>query len=107
WFQDFHGLYELNDKGKKLVKDFEQKAAVDGRDELTDEERGELEAVSTGGSKSAVLERAAMRIKRYCNSPFFGSSAKGRRILAAPSCIDKIMRHLAEGRFVFVDMRGQ
>src|SRR5262249_55253758 len=36
-----------------------------------------------------------------------GRTAKGPAILAAPSCVNRILQHLGEGRFVFLDMRGQ
>jgi len=106
WFEDFPGLFDLNDKGKKKVKEWEENAKQEGRNELTDEERAQLQEVA-GGAKSGVLERAAGRIKRFCLNPFFGNSAKGLAVLRAPSCVDAILTYLSQGKFVFVDMRGQ
>jgi hypothetical protein len=104
WFQSFPGLFDLKDKGKKLLKKFEETAKETQREELSDEERCELQDEVKGG-KQDVLERAAACIKRFCLNPFFGGSAKGRTILAAPSCVDKILEYLAEKKFVFIDMR--
>ncbi len=106
WFQHFPGLFEPNEKGKKLVKDFEAAAQTQGREELTDEEQQKLEAC-LGGKKPGVLERAAAQIKRFCLSPLFGRSFRGRDILKAHSCVDKILSHLSAGKVVFLDMRGQ
>jgi hypothetical protein len=106
WFQNFPGLFELNEKGKNLVKGFESDARKENREELTEAEQEMLEA-TLAGKKAGVLERAAARIKRFCNNPFFGGGARSRDILAAASCVEKILEHLAEGRVVFLDMRGQ
>src|SRR6266699_5930233 len=59
------------------------------------------------GTKSGVLERAARRIKRFCLNPFFGRSEKGPIILNSPSCVNRILDYLAEGKFVFIDMLNQ
>lgn len=101
WFQDFPGLFELSKEGKALLK----KARDTGRDEL---EVAEVEALQehTGGSAAGVLERASQKIKRFCNSPFFGGSARGRDILAVLSIMGEILDHLEQGRFVFIDLLG-
>jgi hypothetical protein len=106
WYQNFPGLYDLSEKGKQLVKGFETLALKEGRHELTVEEQETLETTLTG-TKPGVLARAANRIKRFCNNPFFGASAKARDILAANSCVEKILQYLSEGKVVFLDMRGQ
>ena len=43
WFRTFPGLFEVKDKGKKLLKEFEQNAAQEGRDEYKDEELQQLD----------------------------------------------------------------
>lgn len=106
WYENFPGLFEIKDKGKELLKGFEKKALAESREELDDAEREELQKYF-GGTKSGALERAAGKIKRFCLNPFFGGEAKGRRILAAHSCIPRILDHLGRGNFVFIDMRGQ
>lgn len=106
WYQRFPGLFDLKPPGKKLIKKYEEEAQLEGRDELTDAEYSGL-AEHLGGTKAQVLERVAAQIKRFCNAPFFGGSAKGKKILGAPTCVDKILDHLAQGRIVFVDMRGR
>ena len=57
---------------------------------LTDDERAELQDLA-GGTKLGVLERATFNIKRFCVNPFFGGSAKGPEILAAPSQVPTIL----------------
>lgn len=106
WYQHFPGLYEIKDKGKQLMKGFEIAAHNEGREELTADEQ-ELLKEHLGGTKADVLARAAGRIRRFCNNPFFGRSAKTRDILAAKSCVAKILQYLSEGKIVFLDMRGQ
>jgi hypothetical protein len=106
WFRDFPGLFDLKEKGKKLIKDFEERARTEGREELTEEELTQLHELS-GGTKPEVLARVAKRVKRFCLNRFFGGSAKGRAILATGSCAPDILGHLAAGRFVFIDMLGQ
>jgi hypothetical protein len=106
WFKDFPGLFDLKDKGKKLLKKFEAEAATNNRQELNEKESEELQE-EAGGTKPGVLERAAATIKRFCLNPFFGSRHRGRDILVAPSCVNKILEYLGQGKFVFIDMRGQ
>jgi hypothetical protein len=106
WYENFPGLFEIKDKGKELLKGFEKQALAEGREELEDAEREELQK-HLGGTKSGALERAAGRIKRFCQNPFFGGEVTGRRILTAQSCAPQILDHLARGNFVFIDMRGQ
>jgi hypothetical protein len=106
WFRAFPGLFDLKEKGKKLIKEFEERALAEGREELTDEELTQLHELS-GGTKPEVLARVAQRVKRFCLNRFFGGSAKGRAILETPSCVQEILGHLAAGRFVFIDMLGQ
>jgi hypothetical protein len=106
WFRDFPGLFDLKPQGKKLIKDFEERARAEGREELSDEELTQLHEQS-GGHKPDVLARVAQRVKRFCLNPFFGGSAKGRAILETPSCVHEILAHLTAGRFVFIDMLGQ
>src|SRR6266568_9337843 len=48
-----------------------------------------------------------LRIKRFCLNPFFGRSEKGPIILNSPSCVNRILDYLAEGKFVFIDMLNQ
>jgi hypothetical protein len=106
WFKHFPGLFDLKDKGKKLIREFEGKAASEKREELTAEELEGLQE-HLGGTKPGVLERAAGTIKRFCLNPFFGASARGKTILATKSGVEEILQHLEQGRFVFIDMRGQ
>ncbi len=106
WFEDFPGLFEVKDKGKDLLRQFEKLAVEDSRHELLDDEREQLQEYFTG-TKSGVLERAARRIKRFCLNPFFGRSEKGPIILNSPSCVNRILDYLAEGKFVFIDMLNQ
>jgi hypothetical protein len=106
WFRDFPGLFDLNEKGKKLIKEFEERARAVGREEMTEEEVTQLHELSKG-TKPVVLARVAQRVKRFCLNRFFGGSAKGRAILGTGSCVQDILGHLAAGRFVFVDMLGQ
>lgn len=106
WYEHFQGLFDLNAKAKTIIKEAEDMAKKENRDELTEDERAKLQG-ELGGTNAAVLGRAAGRIKRFCLNPFFGGSAKGRDILAMESCVDAILDHLAAGRVVFVDMRGQ
>lgn len=106
WYTDFPNLFELKDKGKKLLSSFEEAAQKTDRDELLEEEWKQLQE-HTGGTKAPLLSRAATTIKRFCLHPFFGKSSKGKDILAAISCIDQIFKYLADGKFVFIDMLGQ
>ena len=106
WYQHFPGLYEVKEKGKELMKGFEIAARNEGREEMTADEQELLED-HLGGTKAGVLARAAARIKRFCNNPFFGGSVKARDILSAKSCVEKILQYLGEGKIVFLDMRGQ
>ena len=106
WFVDFPGLFEVKDKGKKLLKQFEGRAAVEQRDELLEEEEEQLQDHLTG-TKSGMLERIAGKIKRFCQNPFFGGSQKGVILLKRPSCVNLILRYLSEGKCVFIDMQGQ
>jgi hypothetical protein len=106
WFRDFPGLFDLKENGKKLVKEFEERARAEGREELTEEELTQLHELS-GGTKPGVLARVAQRVKRFCLNRFFGGSARGQAILRTVSCVREILGHLVAGRFVFVDMLGQ
>lgn len=106
WYENFPGLFDLKDSGKKMLKKFEEQARLSGRDQMTDEEKTQLQT-ELSGTKAAVLERAAGRIKRFCLNPFFGNNARGRAILEAPSSVEKILQHLENGKFVFIDMQGQ
>jgi hypothetical protein len=106
WFRTFPGLFEVKDvKGKKLLKEFEQNAAQEGRDEYKDEELQQLED-HLGGTKPGVLERAILGIKRFCQNPLFGGKSRGPDILAVQSCVGDVLRHLEQGHLVFVDLRG-
>ena len=106
WFRAFPGLFEVKDaKGKKLLKEFEQNAAQEGRDEYKDEELQQLED-HLGGTKPGVLERAILGIKRFCQNPLFGGKSRGPDILAVQSCVGDVLRHLEQGDLVFVDLRG-
>jgi hypothetical protein len=107
WFEDFPGLFELNDKAKKQLREYEEAARAEGREELTEEERAKLQEAGGGGTKPEVLARAAGRVKRFCTNPFFGGSERGKRILAAPSCVNRVIHYLSRGMFVFIDMRGR
>jgi hypothetical protein len=106
WYNDFPGLFDMKDAGKKLLQKFEEDATLGNRDELLDNEREQLQEYLTG-TKSGLLERAAAKIKRFCLNPFFGTSERGTIALKSPSCVDLILKYLAEGRFVFIDMLGQ
>lgn len=106
WYQNFPGLFEVKEPGKKLLRQFETKAVAENRGELLDEEREQLQE-HLMGTKSGVLERAAAKIKRFCLNPFFGGSDKGTVILKNSSCVDLILKYLAQGKFVFIDMLGQ
>jgi len=105
WHENFPGLFELKEPGKKLLKRFEAKAEEEDRNELADSEREQLQEHITG-TKSGVLERAAAKIKRFCLNPFFGGSDKGSTILKSSSCVERILKYLSEGKFVFIDMLG-
>ncbi|MCL4299157.1 MAG: DUF87 domain-containing protein [Anaerolineae bacterium] len=102
WYRDFPGLFELNDKGKKLLKEFEQE---DLTEELTDEQLEELEP-HLAGTKAKVLERAILGMKRFAQNPFFGGQSRAKDILAGESCVNEIMMHLASGKIVIIDLRG-
>ncbi len=106
WYENFPGLFEVKEPGKKLLRQFEAKAVAEGREELLYDEREQLQEQFTG-TKSGVLERAAAKIKRFCLNPFFGGSDRGTKILKNSSCVDLILKYLAEGKFVFIDMLGQ
>ena len=106
WYEHFPGLFDLKPKGKTLLKQFEELARAEERGELNDDEHTQL-VEHLGGTKPDVLARAAGRIKRFSASPLFGGSYRGAQILAAPSCVSQIMDHLAQGRIVFLDMRGR
>jgi hypothetical protein len=106
WYGHFPGLFDLKAGGKRLIKQFEDEASSEGRVELTDDEHSKL-AEHLGGTKPEMLGRVAGHIKRFCSNPFFGGSERGPEILAAPSCVDQILDHLAHGRVVFIDMRGR
>jgi hypothetical protein len=106
WYSTFPGLFEPTKPEKKIIADIEKQLEQDDRNQLTDEEREKLHGVS-GGTKPGVLERAIGHIKRFCTNPYFGGSATGPQILAAPSCVDDVLSHLGSGKFVFIDMRGR
>jgi DNA helicase HerA-like ATPase len=103
WYRDFPGLFELKDKGKKLLKEFEREAAEG--DALNDEQLQGLEPHLTG-TKSGVLERAILGIKRFAQNPFFGSQRRAKDILAVRSCADEVIAHLEAAKTVVVDLRG-
>jgi hypothetical protein len=103
WYRDFSGLFELKDKGKKLFKEFEREAAEG--DELSDEQLQKLEP-HLAGTKSGVLERAILGIKRFAQNPFFGGQRRAKDILAVRSCVDEVTAHLEAGKTVMVDLRG-
>jgi len=103
WYRDFPGLFELKDSGKKLFKEFEREAAEG--DELNDEQLEKLEPHLTG-TKSGVLERAILGIKRFAQNPFFGSQRCAKDILAVRSCVDEVIVHLEAGETVMLDLRG-
>ena len=103
WYRDFPGLFELKDKGKKLFKEFEREAAEG--DELSDEQLQKLGPHLTG-TKSGVLERAILGIKRFAQNPFFGSQHRAKDILAVRGCVDEVIAHLEMGKTVVVDLRG-
>ena len=92
WYQAFPGLFELSDRGKKRLKDFEKAAERDARDVLTEDELDELNT-HLKGSKPGVLERAILGIKRFCQNPFFGEEHRGQDILTVPSCVDGVLSH--------------
>src|SRR6266566_223057 len=106
WFNHFENLFDFDKEGKKLLKDFEKDAEKTDRLELLDSEIEQLQGHTTG-TKADLLERGAKRIMRFCLHRFFGKSTRGRNILSVPSCVDKILQYLAEGKFVFIDMLGQ
>jgi hypothetical protein len=105
WFRIFQGLFEVKDRGKKLLKEFEQNATQEGRDEYRDEELQQLDD-HLGGTKPGVLERAILGIKRFCQNPLFGGKSRGPDILAVQSCVGDVLKHLEQGDLVFVDLRG-
>jgi hypothetical protein len=106
WFKTFPGLFEFNDKGKKRLLEIERKAEEEERNDFTDDERIEVQSL-VGGRKHEVLMRAAGAIKRFCANPFFGGSARGIDLLVAPSCVATILDYLAQGKLIFIDMRGR
>lgn len=109
WFQDWPGLVDLKAEGKRKLKDIlsdvAAREAEGGDAELTPEEEAQLEAHHDASSTKA-FENGIRRIKRLCNNPLFGNSARGAQILRAPTSLPQIVEHLKNGRFVFVDMLG-
>lgn len=103
WYRDFPGLFELNEKGKKILKSFEQEAKEG--DELSDEQLQTLEG-HLSGTKSGVLERAILGIKRFMQNPLFGGKRRATDILNVTSCVDQVMAHLRAGHTVVIDLRG-
>jgi DNA helicase HerA-like ATPase len=103
WYHDFPGLFELKKEGKRLLKQFEQNA-TEG-DELNDGQLEQLEDYLTG-TKSGVLERAILGIKRFAQNPLFGGHRRASQILAVRSCVDDVIAHLEAGRTVVIDLRG-
>jgi hypothetical protein len=103
WYRDFPGLFELKKEGKKALKQFEQEAKEG--DELSDEQLEKLEDHLTG-TKSGVLERAILGIKRFAQNPLFGGYHRARQILAVKSCVGAVISHLEAGKTVVVDLRG-
>jgi hypothetical protein len=103
WYRDFTGLFELKEKGKRLLKTFE-KEAQEG-DELSSEQLQQIEP-HLSGTKAGVLERAILGVKRFARNPFFGGKTRAKDILAVRSCVPDVIRHLAKGKVVVVDLRG-
>jgi hypothetical protein len=104
WFRTFPGLFEVKEKGKALLKEFDKKALQEGREEYNDEELDKLDDHLTG-SKPGVVERAIFGIKRFCQNPLFGGKSRGPDILDVQSCVGDVLRHLEQGDLVFVDLR--
>jgi hypothetical protein len=105
WFRTFSGLFEVREKGKKLLKEFEKNATQEGRHDYKDEELEQLEN-HLGGTKPGVLERAILDIKRFCQNPLFGEKSRGPDILAVQSCVGHVLKHLEQGHVVFIDLKG-
>lgn len=102
WYRDFPGLFELTKQGKKVLKQFEREAKEG--DELQDDQLEQLEE-HLSGTKSGVLERAILGIKRFTQNPLFGGHHRARQILAVDSCVPNVLSHLQSGKTVVVDLR--
>ncbi len=103
WFKEFPGLFEISKQGKQLFKMYES-VAEEG-DDLQDWQIEELEQFLTG-QKPKVLARIIHSLKRFALNPFFGGQSRGRDILAAKSCVPEVLKHLAQGQTVVIDLRG-
>ncbi|MDP2860003.1 MAG: DUF87 domain-containing protein, partial [Bacillota bacterium] len=105
WYQHFPGLFEIDDKGRKLLREFEEAAANEDRYQLEPHELDSLEG-HLKGFKKDVLERAIQGIKRFAGNPYFGGHHRAPAILNAPSCVDEVLADLRDGKAVFIDLRG-